>query len=92
MEACAKTGTPLNYSMLNRIMSTLDKTEAAQLADKAIGAYNRIDYELAGSYYGSVEKMILAANSNSGNEFGIAEPFDTNDDRPYATQEPADSK
>lgn len=85
MEACAKTGTPLNYSMLNRIMSTLDKTEAAQLADKAIGAYNRIDYELAGSYYGSVEKMILAANSNSGNEFGIAEPFDTNDDRPYAT-------
>ena len=84
MEACAIKDIPLNYTMLNRIMGTLDKVEQEQFADRTITWYNRIDYEMAGTYYGSVQNMILAANTNSGTEFGITEPFDTNDDRPYA--------
>lgn len=73
----------LTYAMLKKLRYYLNATEAKQLEDYIISSYYRIDYQASAKFYGTMEKMIEAANYNSGSEYGISEPFETKDDNIY---------
>lgn len=73
----------LTYGRLNKLCSELSDAEVSQLEDYVISLYNNIDYDAAAEYYGSMDKMLTAANYNSGSEYGISEVFEVKDDRFY---------
>lgn len=75
----------LTYGGLKKVCSGLNNSELSQLEDYTISLYDNVDYDSAAKYFGSMDKMITAANYNSGSEYGISEVFEVKDDRFYRT-------
>ena len=73
----------MTYDILNRMNSRLSPAECLQLEDYIISSFLCADYDKASMFYGSLEKMALAANYNSGSEYAFAEDMETKDDRAY---------
>ena len=63
----------LRYAQLKRLFKGLVNKERAQLIDIIITTYNVIDYSCLKKYFGSIEKAILAIDSNTGSEYEIKE-------------------
>jgi len=76
---------PLSHSLLCRIMKPLCDFDKARLTDYIIDQYRFIDFDLASSFYGSWNDMIIAANSNKGGDFATKEVIETRDYKPYVT-------
>jgi hypothetical protein len=68
-------GKHLNYNVLQRMFSSLDKRESEQLTDYIICKYSIIDYNEAIKYFGDFEKMLTAIHSTTGSEYDINEVF-----------------
>lgn len=73
----------LKYSMVRNVFQNLNGEAKEQLIDYIINLYNPIDYEKAMSYYGNIEKMILAIDSNTGSEYQLKEVFTSSSDAVY---------
>lgn len=73
----------LSYDILGRMMSKLGEEEQSMLEDFIVSSYYRIDYARASELYGKMDKMITAANYNSGSEYDVGELHEVKDDRPY---------
>ena len=65
----------LNYAALGCIYKGLSKEEALQMTDFILSTYCDVDFERAISYYGNLDKMILAIDSNTGSEHDIQEEW-----------------
>ena len=83
VEGCYARGSHLRYAQLRRMFDGLSPDEKNQLVDFIIVAYNVIEYDRLSSYYGSLEKMLLAINSNTGSEYDIKEERHHNTDSSY---------
>ena len=79
-----KGGNYLGYAVLSRIFNGLSRKETLQLTDYILYTYCDVDFEKAVSYYGSMEKMILAIDSNTGSEHDIKEEWVGYTDAVYA--------
>ena len=77
-------GNFLGYAALGRIFNGLSKEETLQLTDYILCTYCDVDFERAISFYGSLEKMILAVDSNTGSEHDIKEDWVGYTDAVYA--------
>ena len=84
VKAFHKGGNYLGYAVLSRIFNGLSRKEALQLTDYILYTYCDVDFEKAVSYYGSMEKMILAIDSNTGSEHDIKEEWVGYTDAVYA--------
>ena len=73
----------LNYTFLDRVYAGLDAKERAQLTDFIIRTYLVIDFEQAGKYFGSIEKMIQAFDVTTGSEYEISEAYEPEPDTAY---------
>ena len=74
---------PVTYELLQRLFSTLERREGLQLIDFIITTYNVIDYQYSINIFGSFEKMLLAMDSTTGNEYDIKEVFAGKSDKCY---------
>ena len=74
----------LGYAVLGRIFMGLTRKETLQLTDFIISTYCNVDFERAVGYYGSLDKMILAIDSNTGSEHDIKEEWVGYTDAVYA--------
>lgn len=83
VEGCHSRGVWLRHSQLRRMFSGLTAEEKSQLVDFIVVTYNVIEYDRVSSYYGSLEKMLLAINSNTGSEYDIKEERHHNPDTAY---------
>ena len=83
VEGCHSRGSYLRYSQLGRMFTGLSPEEKRQLVDFIVVTYNVIEYAILSSYYGSLEKMLLAINSNTGSEYDINEERHRNPDTAY---------
>lgn len=78
-----KRGQYLNHTFLRRVYSGLGKEERDQLTDFIISTYLVVDFEAAGAYFGSVEKMIQAFDVTTGAEYEVKEEFEPEPDTAY---------
>ncbi len=65
----------LSYATLGRLFKSLSKIEELQLTDYILSIYCDVDFERAISFYGSLDKMILAIDSNTGSEHDLKEEW-----------------
>ena len=84
VDAMRKMDRPLNYPLLDRLYSGLDRKEMDQLTDYILHSYSCVDYEAIMRLYGSYENACLAFASNQGSEHDIAEDYEPGSDRIYA--------
>ena len=68
-------GAFLNYTILKNCFKRLSRDEINQLVDYIITTYNVVDYNETISLYGSYEKMLIAFDSNTGNEHDMKEEY-----------------
>ena len=73
VKAFHRSGTALGYSLLNTLFKDISRKESLQLTDFILFTYCDVDFDRAISYYGSLDKMILAIDSNTGSEYDIKE-------------------
>ena len=83
IKADRKEGRPICYQEMKRMMEGLGSSELDQLCDIIVGVYNVIDYEALISYYKDYGQMLMAINSNTGNEYDIKEDFVGGSDEIY---------
>lgn len=83
IKAMHAAGKSLNYSLLHRLFSTLDRRESLRLTDYIVRLYNVIDYNAAASYFGSYERMISAMHLTTGSEYDLNESFVGRSDSHY---------
>ena len=76
-------GQYLNYTFLRRIYDGLGDDERDQLTDFIISTYLVVDFEAAGAYFGSMEKLIQACDVTTGAEYDIQEEFEPEPDTGY---------
>ena len=76
-------GSWLNFTQVRRLFSKLSEDDRKRLTDYIISCYNPIDYGYAVSYYGSIQKLRIAVNSNTGSEYDIKEAFHHGSDAAY---------
>lgn len=76
-------GQVLNYTILNRIFSHLDKKESSQMLDFLIQQISTVDYNRAARYFGGLNKMLDAFNATTGAEYDISEEFVPEPDGAY---------
>lgn len=65
----------LKYNLIDKIFNGLDKEEREHLIDFIIKLYFPFDVKKVISYYRSYEDMLIAVNSNTGNEHDIHEHY-----------------
>ena len=87
VETINRNGKWMTYRIVDNMLSKLPEQEKQQLADYIISCYYNIDYEASASFYGSMRKMIDAANFNSGSEYSLKEVVEVKDDRTYETMQ-----
>ena len=75
VQACHQSDCYLNYAALGCIYKGLSKEESLQMTDYILSTYCNVDFDRAISYYGSLDKMILAIDSNTGSEHDINEEW-----------------
>lgn len=73
----------LNFTQVRRLFSKLSEEDRKRLTDFIICCYNPIDYHCAVGYYGSIQKLKIAVNSNTGSEYDIRETFHYGSDVAY---------
>lgn len=66
---------PLRYSFLLQTFPKLSDRQREQLTDYIISEYALVDFGVAEECFGSLEKMSLAFDSNSGSEYKIREEY-----------------
>ena len=76
-------GQYLNYTFLRHIYDRLGEDERDQLTDFIISTYLVVDFEAAGAYFGSMEKLIHACDVTTGAEYDIKEEFEPEPDTGY---------
>lgn len=79
-----RNGNYLNYAAIGRLFKDLSKEEALQMTDYILSTYCDVDFDRAVSYYGSMDKMILAIDSNTGSEHDLKEEWVGYTDAVYA--------
>ena len=75
----------LNYTILRNCFGRLSRDEGNQLIDFIIGTYNVVDYNETIRLYGSYEKMLIAFDSNTGNEHDLKEEYSDQSYRGYVS-------
>ena len=65
----------LNYTILRNCFIRLSWDEGNQLIDFIINTYNVVDYNDTIRLYGSYEKMLIAFDSNTGNDHDLKEEY-----------------
>lgn len=65
----------LNPVMLYRLFKNLNDTESEILTDKIVSEYMPINTEELFKYYSSLEQMLIAMDSSTGNDFDIREKY-----------------
>lgn len=73
----------LEYPFLRAMKRKLNKKEWEQLVDYIVVQYMYIDFRACARYYGSVENMITAPDSNTGKEFDLVEDSGSGSFVPY---------
>ncbi len=73
VNAFHRSETALGYAVLGSLFKDLTREENLQLTDYILHTYCNVDFDRAISFYGSLEKMILAIDSNTGSEHDIQE-------------------
>lgn len=73
----------LGYGMLKKIFKGLPKKENRQLVDHILSTYSPIDYKSLIGFYGNYENMLIAFNSNTGDEYDIKEDYSVEPDTAY---------
>lgn len=73
----------LDYPVLRSMYDKLTERESEQLTDYIISKYLPLDKESLIACYGDYETMLIAVNSNTGSEYDIKEPYDSNSDEIY---------
>lgn len=76
--------TPLGYSVLDRLYMDLSGTERQQLTDYILYTYCNVDFDRVYAFYGNREKMLVAIDSNTGNEHDFLEEWVGYTDAVYA--------
>ena len=76
-------GRYLNYTVLKRISSPLNRMEQEQLTDFIISTYKTVDYEYAIRFFDSYEDMITAIHADTGSEYDLNEIFIGKSDEYY---------
>ena len=84
VDAFRRKGNYLGYAALSRIFHDLSRKETLQLTDYILSSYCDVDFKTAIGFYGSLDKMILAIDSNTGSEHDIKEDWDGYTDTVYA--------
>lgn len=79
-----RNGNYLNYAAICRLFKDLSREEALQMTDYILSTYCDVDFDRAVSYYGSMDKMILAIDSNTGSEHDLKEEWAGYTDAVYA--------
>ena len=74
----------LSYAALERMSKGLSEKEVLQLTDYILSTYCDIDFDRTISYYGSLDRMILAIDSNTGSEHDLKEDWVGYTDAVYA--------
>lgn len=69
-------GKYLDYNLQERILDGLTKSEKAQIVDYIICKYNPVDYGSLISRFGSIESLVIAAESTTGTEYDLPEPWE----------------
>lgn len=83
VKAQVAAGMPMNYVMINRLFSPLDRKERLQLTDFIISTYNVIDYAKASKYFNTFDKMLIAMHATTGSEYDLNEVFIGKSDAHY---------
>ena len=71
---------PLKYMQLRRMFSKLSSREKNQIVDYIIKIYSPFDYDAMLSFYGKYEDMVMAMESNTGDEYDLTEDYDADSD------------
>ena len=67
-------GKYLDYNLQERIFDGLTKSEKAQIVDYIVCKYNPVDYGSLITRFGSIESLVIAAESTTGSEYDLPEP------------------
>ena len=84
VQAFHRNGCYLGYAVLGRMFKELSRNETLQLTDFILHTYCDIDFERAIGFYGSLDEMIMAIDSNTGSEHDIKEEWVGYTDTVYA--------
>lgn len=84
VDSAALKGKHLTYKMLLKAYEGLDALEREQLTDYIISRYPLVDYAAAEGFFNGFDKMLIAFDSNTGNEYGIREEYSSAPDTAYA--------
>jgi len=82
--AFRRKGCYLGYAVLGRMFKGLSRKETLQLTDFILSTYCDVDFERAIGFYGSMDKMTNAIDSNTGSEHDIKEEWVGYTDTVYA--------
>ena len=83
VDAHVKDHAYLRYPVVRRIFKKLSPGEKEKLTDYIISRYLPIDKEALLSFYKDYPSMLLAINSNTGNEYDLKEEFRNDSDQIY---------
>ena len=84
VQAFHQKGCYLGYAVLGRIFKGLSRKETLQLTDFILSTYCDVDFERAIGFYGSLEIMMNAIDSNTGSEHDLKEEWVGYTDTVYA--------
>lgn len=84
VSAFHRSKTALGYAVLGQLFKGLDRNEVLQLTDFILATYCNVDFQRTISFYGSLETMIIAIDSNTGNDYNFKEEFVGYTDAVYA--------
>lgn len=73
----------LEYGFVRSLRKKLSEKEWQQFLDIAIKEYLFIDFDACAKYFGSIQNMITAPDSNTGNEHDIKEEYGSKSHVPY---------
>lgn len=73
----------LEYGFVRGLYKKLSEKEWQQFLDITIKEYLYIDFDACARYYGGLQNMLVAPDSNTGNEFDIKEEFGSRSHVPY---------
>ena len=78
-------GCALGYGAIDSIYKGITDTESQQMTDFILSTYCDVDFGEAVRYYGNLETMIIAIDSNTGSEYDMKEEWVGYTDTVYET-------
>jgi len=73
----------LDYRDLDRVLPFLNQVEKEQFIDYVISRYAWLDFSIPTALFGSLEHLITAVDSTTGNEYDINEEYSATSDKHY---------